>query len=214
MSIPTQCTVACPSCGAPIRFTMWKSINTDVESAIPDILSGKLFEIECGSCGLKTRVEYPILFNDMIHDMMIFCTDPDGVRDTEKTCHDVFRHRIRVRIVTSQNDLIEKVRLLADGLDDRAIELLKALERPRLQARMGSKTIESIRYLGKDGGYAFDLLYDGGHAVATFPAESYDWVSDMIREYPNDCSTPFVIDQKWAERFLSAHSEPEAAKDV
>ena len=65
MSIPVKQTVTCPKCGKPIEFTMWQSINTEMDFALPDIISGKLFEVSCKGCGFTSRVDYPILFNDM-----------------------------------------------------------------------------------------------------------------------------------------------------
>ena len=44
MSIPNKRTIKCPKCGKEIEFTLWQSINTDMPFAIPDIISGKLFE--------------------------------------------------------------------------------------------------------------------------------------------------------------------------
>ena len=51
MSQPVNQTVKCPQCGADIPFTLWRSINTDVPNAIDDIISGKLFAVECEKCG-------------------------------------------------------------------------------------------------------------------------------------------------------------------
>ena len=53
MSQPVNQTVKCPQCGADIPFTLWRSINTDVPNAIDDIISGKLFAVECESAGIK-----------------------------------------------------------------------------------------------------------------------------------------------------------------
>lgn len=84
MSIPHKQTVKCPKCGEEIEFTLWQSINTEMNFAIPDIISGKLFEVECKKCGYKTHVNYPMLFNDMIHNVMIYSVAPDSTEETEK----------------------------------------------------------------------------------------------------------------------------------
>ena len=47
MSKPEKQTVTCPKCGEMIAFTLWHSINTGMPDAIPDIISGKLIEVEC-----------------------------------------------------------------------------------------------------------------------------------------------------------------------
>ena len=64
-------TIKCPKCGADISFTRWQSINTQMNFAIPDIISGKLFDVDCKKCGQHIHLNYPLLFNDMIHSVMI-----------------------------------------------------------------------------------------------------------------------------------------------
>lgn len=61
MSIPVKQTVSCPKCGKEIEFTMWQSINNEMSFAMKDIISGKLFEVECKNCGLRTHVNYLFL---------------------------------------------------------------------------------------------------------------------------------------------------------
>lgn len=51
MSIPVKKTVPCSNCGKDIEFTMWQSINNEMSFAMKDIISGKLFEIECNVFG-------------------------------------------------------------------------------------------------------------------------------------------------------------------
>ena len=84
MSIPTKQTVPCPKCGKEIEFTLWQSINNEIPTAMEDVISGKLFEIECKHCGLKTNVNYPILVNDMEHNVMVYYVQPDDTEETEK----------------------------------------------------------------------------------------------------------------------------------
>ena len=83
MSKPENQTVTCPKCGETIAFTLWHSINTDMPDAIPNIISGKLFEAACKKCGYKTHVNYPLLFNDMLHQVMIYNAVPENVKEAE-----------------------------------------------------------------------------------------------------------------------------------
>ena len=43
MSMPSEETVKCPKCGEDMHFTYWRAIKTEMDFAIPDIISGKLF---------------------------------------------------------------------------------------------------------------------------------------------------------------------------
>ena len=44
-------TADCPGCGKALEFTLWQSINTEIENARDDIISGKLFDVVCPDCG-------------------------------------------------------------------------------------------------------------------------------------------------------------------
>ena len=203
MSIPRKRSVSCPNCGETIEYTMWLSINTEKDFAISDIISGKLFEAECTKCGITIHMDYPILFNDMLHHMMIYYTFPEKAHEVERSA---FTSRVpgtQYRIVTSQDALREKAAILNDGLDDRFVELLKALVLPQLQKQLQEKQIKSILYLDKDDAYHFELLYDGGNSVATIPAEYYDHVRETYGPLPDDNDTPFYIDREWAEGILA-----------
>ena len=126
MSIPVKTTVRCPQCGKEIDFTMWQSINDEMPFALKDIITGKLFEAECKKCGKKANVHYPILVNDMAHRVMIYYIFPEDKEQTEKALE--FMKNMydgRVRIVTDQASLREKVAIFKEELDDRIIELLK-----------------------------------------------------------------------------------------
>ena len=128
MSIPHKQTVKCPKCGEEIEFTLWQSINTEMDFAIPDIISGKLFEVECKKCGYKTHVNYPMLFNDMIHNVMIYSVAPDSTEETEKALDSLKKmYPGRTRIVTDQSTLREKTAIFNAGLDDRVTEILKLI---------------------------------------------------------------------------------------
>ncbi len=84
MSMPHREKIKCPKCGKELEYTMWDSINTQMDFAIPDIISGKLFEVVCDRCGQKLHLMYPILFNDMIHNVMIHYVMPGQEQEAEK----------------------------------------------------------------------------------------------------------------------------------
>ena len=204
MSSPRPQTIPCPDCGAPIKFTLWQSINTDMDFALADIISGKLFQIECGNCGYKTRVDYPILFNDMKHGMMIYYSDPDGIQEAEKACNDILGYGMRARIVTSQNELREKAMMLNDGLDDRLVEILKFFVFPQIQEHLSDHQIEHVYYDGTNGKFDLAILYDNGSAVMTVPREQYEEIKQKIGPLLDDKNTPLIVDQDWAVNFLGS----------
>ncbi len=132
-------TITCPACGARSETTFWASINNKLNpNEANELLYGNLFEFTCPSCGGSTELCYPCLFHDMERHAMIQYA-PDATQ-AEKTAADldklfergplqdmVDEAGYRYRIVFNHNDLREKARIFHDGLDDRAIEVIKLM---------------------------------------------------------------------------------------
>ena len=208
MSIPVKTTVRCPQCGKEIEFTMWQSINDEMSFAMNDIITGKLFEAECKKCGKKTNVHYPILVNDMAHRVMIYYTFPEGKEQTEKALEFIKKmYDGRVRIVTDQASLREKVAIFNEELDDRIIELLKAIVIAQIQDQLGNKEVQGAYYIPDDNP-RFEIIYDGGSGYVAFDKDFYNEVRDefvQVEDFARD--TEPYIDLDWAYSILSADYE-------
>ncbi len=210
MSIPVKQTVSCPKCGKDIEFTMWQSINNEMSFAMKDIISGKLFEVECENCGLRTHVNYPILVNDMEHDVMIWYTYPDGIEETEKALVSMKKmYNGHLRIVTDQADLREKVAIFSADLDDRIIEVLKAIVMAQVQDQLADKDVQGVYYIS-DENPRFEIVYDGGSGYIPVNMELYDKVSEEFfgqKDLTQD--DEFYVDRDWAYSLLGAGDEEE-----
>ena len=204
MSIPHQQEINCPNCGTPISFTLWDSINTMIPNAISDIISGKLFDIECDKCGYKTRVDYPILFNDMVHHVMIYYIHSDQMEDTIRTASIMRMIGSEVRIVTSQNELREKAMIFNSGLDDRVIEIVKLLTLEELGDQLQGRNVDAIYFDKRDAAYCFTLIMDGQHASVGINIDSVNTLADTMKQSLAETTQEYVVDRDWAERFLSA----------
>ena len=208
MSIPVKTTVRCPQCGKEIDFTMWQSINDEMPFALKDIITGKLFEAECKKCGKKANVHYPILVNDMAHRVMIYYIFPEDKEQTEKALE--FMKNMydgRVRIVTDQASLREKVAIFKEELDDRIIELLKLSILAQMQNQLGDKEVQGV-YFVPDDHPRFEIVYEGGLYYVTFDMGFYDKIKDefeQVEDFAKD--TGPYIDLDWAYSIISADYE-------
>lgn len=209
MSQPEQKTVKCPDCGKEIAFTLWSSINTALPNAAEDIISGKLFEIECKHCGLKTTIDYPMLFNDMEHNTWVWYVLPEQVDETVKMFEVTkkgelgsFMHFDR-RIVTSQAALREKACILSCGLDDRIVELLKLFILNEIRDQIDGKEVNSIYFNKNEDTSYFELIIDGQPAFIEINMEGYKFLEsqfyDAVRAKSAD---DYFIDSNWAYKFL------------
>ena len=208
MSIPVKQTVPCPKCGKDIEFTLWQSINNEMSFAIRDIISGKLFEIECKNCGLKTHVNYPILVNDMAHNVMIQYTCPQGIEESEKALSSMRKmYPGRLRIVTDQASLREKVAIFHAGLDDRVIELLKAIVMAQVRDQLADKNVRGVYYIAEDNP-RLEIVHDGGVGCVPVSMELYDRVrEEFFGEESLARDQELYIDKDWACSLLAAGDE-------
>ncbi len=220
MSQPERKTITCPKCGSEIEFTLWKSINTDMSFAIDDIISGKLFFVECESCGHVTRVDYPMLFNDMIHQVMIsyeFSSDKssqndlDGIGQFAKIMSPFYRNGIR--IVDTQNKLREKVQVFNDNLDDHVIEIYKySLIFMFFQQYPDLKLSIPAYYLHRGGVPQFQLMADDGqNYFAPFDEDTYIKLKAAYMESSEnagDNGNAIVVDYEWAKKYIEEKMLP------
>ena len=73
MSMPRGMKITCPDCQKEGNFTIWHSINVDVDPETREkVKSGELFEYTCKNCGKKNLVEYRFLYHDMEKKFLIF----------------------------------------------------------------------------------------------------------------------------------------------
>ena len=202
MSQMKKQTVACPRCGADIAFTLWDSINTDMPNAIPDIISGKLFEVECKKCGHRTHVNYPMLFNDMIHNVMIYNTVPEKAEET-KHSFDAMRglYDGRKRIVTDQSTLREKTSIFNAGLDDRVTEILKLIVLAQVQEQVAARKFAGAYFIPGDEP-KYELAFEDGSGYVPVTMEMYNGIATQFeKQLKRD--REYFIDQDWALKFLS-----------
>ena len=73
MSMPRGMKIVCPDCKTEDNFTIWHTINVDVNPETRDkVKSGKLFEHTCSKCNKVFSVEYRFLYHDCTNRFMIW----------------------------------------------------------------------------------------------------------------------------------------------
>lgn len=206
MSRPHKQIIKCPKCGKDIEFTLWQSINTEMDFAIPDIISGKLFEVDCKNCDFHTKVVYPILFNDMIHNVWVWLVlDPDN-EENQEALKLATKNNIRTRIVTTQEDLREKTSIFNAGLDDRLVEIAKVMCEEEIK-QLDNQKPDKIFFHLLDDGYGFECIVDDKSIPLKMPKESFEALSDQLSEFlPPDDAGVSTVDREWAKDFLDRYA--------
>ena len=222
MSRQQEVDITCPECGCAGRFVIWDSVNNVLSpEAAEKIIDGSLFLYECPNCGEKNQVHYACLYHDMEHGAMV-----QLVSDTEESVDKAFEtygklmdngiakdigfnSGYRHRLVTDINSLREKASVLRDGLDDRAVELMKliVLAQNAGNSKIPPKATAYYVCLDEDSGLVLEFVGGEGSVTASVAREMYESLEELVRERePEDRGLRFV-DQQWAYEFL-AEREP------
>lgn len=178
--------IICPNCNHKGKFILWDSINVDVNpEAREKVKTGKLFEYICENCNEKFNTEYTILYHDSNNRFMIWYI-PKGCKDTDKETIEVdFPIKEKLRIVKNNKyNLIEKIKIFEDRLDDIIIELMKNIVFSSLPEEAQNDTIEII-YNKLENDYIHFSINNGKGAM--LPYKTYtDLCDDYIIEQPKN----------------------------
>lgn len=213
MSLPRESQVACQGCGVTQPFVAWESLNVTLDPEEKrKLLSGDLNRFICEKCGWSGTVIYPLLYHDMAKELMLWCWPQDGQPDTSAVPLAGLMPGYRFRIVTSQNQLIEKVHIFDSALDDRVMEFLKLLL--QAQTRNTGQPLSGELFFaaaqsdsGGTGGIEFAHLKGDGHESVTVPMESYQRIAESL--VPKLSAVPakpgqwLRIDRAYAETLVS-----------
>jgi hypothetical protein len=118
--------VRCPACGTEQDAQLVQTIDAKENPADKDkLLAGELNVLAC-ACGKRTQLAANVLFKQGDHYCQVV---PGGEKAMEEAAAAFAASGVtgRRRLVPSLNALVEKVKILDAGLDDRAVEMVKVL---------------------------------------------------------------------------------------
>ena len=226
MSLEQKTTIQCPKCQETIEVGMMPSLNAHLDpEAAKRLMKGEFFVVKCPKCGFAGAFEYPLLYNDMAHHMMIQLAVGgseaeveemvkayrEGFKETmaqvEKTIGQAFQSDFR--IVKSGADLQEKAMIINAGFDDRAMEVMKFLLLAQVSEQNKDASFENVRYYEEADGKRLFLFFNGAYeVVATVPFDQalYDM---MKKDFDFSQVKEEIIDLNWAVQFVQKAIEAE-----
>ena len=211
--------IRCPKCGHEHDFTIWSSINTELDPDLKErIRTGELFRTVCPMCGQKIDVVYPCLYHQMADRIMIYYAP--GRESMEKaaaafeTGTEAFGEitgdapetaGYRNRVVGSLYDFQEKLAIFDAGLDDRIVEICKVLVGSELQESQPEAVFDDLLfYKDSEGGSRLVLMREGNaFASIGLPPEIYRDVGESYRNLIDAYGNETVIDMDWVMRSVS-----------
>lgn len=224
MSEWTKISGECPHCGGEVVVERLELVNSETHPEVRDaIVRGEYFDEVCPHCGKGFMAATPLLYFDPRRAYLIqFVPGFDG--NEELLLDDIFEalasadsqpSQMAKRIVSDPNQLVEKLYLLERGLEDRLVELGKAISvQAHLEELPDLHTLRQVLYVpGKEGEEAsLVFLYEGMDEVPTmsFPRALYDQVGaayfSMLEEEPPSAT----VDLAWAVDFLNRRARSDA----
>lgn len=198
--------IECPKCGKEHPFVVHESINTTIDPDLKAaVMDGSAFLFECPTCGEKTIFNYGFLYHQMEDKIFICYADSDKMAedfykmftgDNDKVTFEFFiKNDYIIRIVRSQSELLEKIRIFDLGLDDRIIETLKLFALVSFM-KSNPNCVKVELFYFKEGNEDFvQIVVDNKpHSIAKIPGDLYDHLCDkylkMIPDINDD--EPYV----------------------
>lgn len=190
MSVSSKETIACRYCGHEQEFTIWQSINATLDPQLRDqLMSGELMTFTCDSCHKSAEVVWPLLYHDMEREVMVHIRFDEALLDGQAPEPDPveeFMLSFTLRTVASRNELVEKVLIFEEGLDDRVIEIFKIALRRQLEQdaqETGGELMFSSCGESEEGAreIAFVLLKEEGESSFAVPLSVYEYFAENIR---------------------------------
>ena len=210
MAQPNIHTAPCPGCGKEMEFTLWQSINTEVENAREKIISGELFDFCCPQCGYSARVQYPMLFSDLENNAWIWFYPEEELEGIMPIIEAAKAKGVLCRVVHTQEALSEKAAMFKLGLDDRIVELMKLAAAAQVQEIMSGCELGPIIFaLNKEQQPCFLFKVDGRTNFMDMSLEEYEEFKRIFGVLL-EADDSLVVDGRWVQNFMGGGEAPEA----
>lgn len=200
----------CPGCGTEGSRSSDNRICISKNAQLKEeILCGSYFEWRCSSCGKRFFVDDVLLYNDdekkfMVYYVPGFKKDAFDVPTVLTVDPGYDTENSVLRVAADFVSFAEKIRILEEGLDDRAIEAIKAVYSSAFMESGGKKIYNMIFEEADDEAISFSVFLDDEDFIVDIPREAYDRTkadfSSLFRE-------PVIkqllrIDQDWLAQVL------------
>ena len=222
MSSSSRILIECPKCKKETETRLWNIINSTLNPEMKQkILDGTAFRFICPECGYDTVLDYGFLYHDMKRKLMVyyvtdekqfnsvldmFCGKDSVSGDNGVGIPDIAKDGYTLRIVTSFNEMREKIHISDAGYDDRVMELAKVFYYVQLTEQDPDFNSELMFFRSEDGNGYLELV-GGKNAdnAIEFTEDTYKLFSDrFLAELEEDC---YIIDQNWAVDYIHGKTE-------
>ncbi len=205
--------LTCESCGGKFPFTTRPAIDTGVLPSMKEMVrSGEAFLGVCPHCGAKSYYDYSFLYKERETNTILYYAASE--ENLQEACRLLTGYHAAVpwssisswrrRVVTSRGDFAEKLRLLDAGLDDRVMEILKALAYSSLRQKKPELAVERVQFEERNGTYGLCIYSEGKLYMALgFDRAMYEQVKNRYASLMAAHEREDVlVDRDWALKLL------------
>ncbi|MDD2457154.1 MAG: CpXC domain-containing protein [Eubacteriales bacterium] len=232
MSLETsfhQVLAQCPVCLNEETLTIWDVIDASTDPDLREKLLRKTLQsLDCRNCGNATLIASPLTYLDPDHGLQIECRPDLSPADLENRLSQLRQSPELagelsgdscLRLVCSMNDLIEKIHVREQQLDDQVLEIVKLAV---LRHGSTESPIEELRFVGAAGDELSFVIRNGeGWFQYALPGQAYDNAAQLLDRLTDtgllteleDDTTFMLIDQTFAARCLDAFTAAETAPE-
>ncbi|MCQ2349243.1 MAG: CpXC domain-containing protein [Paludibacteraceae bacterium] len=182
-------TIKCPKCGEDGAFKVWTSVNATLNPELREkVLDGSMFHFHCEKCGGDFILPNPTLYHDMNHQFMVWlvANPSDKMPGFSLSGNPEFAN-YKCRVVSSLDELNEKIFIFESGLNDVVIEIIKhELRAGSFDTEGAEQTFAGGEFYFKEltrSGLVFVRIVEGTEAQPfVFPMDLYNAFHSAARE--------------------------------
>lgn len=194
MSINYKQSIKCPKCGHLQEMNVWSSITAvDSPDLKKELLSRKINIFRCDDCCQQALVPTPLLYHDSEKKLLISftpCNEREKklslfteIKNASKESGELSEYEdYNLRFVTDYDELMEKILIFDNGLQDKVIEVLKVLilsqdpdKAENRAALFGKLTPDGLEFLVKD-------TKENQFYTSKIPKDSYELIFQQLRQ--------------------------------
>lgn len=192
MSLYTKKNIRCPKCGQMSEMPLWDFVDGKESPDVKqDLLRGRVNMFECPSCSYRALVPQPMLYRDDERKLMIsFCPSDDpvsrekmyeSIKKTSKTSGELEKlEGYNLRFVSDYNELMEKLLIFDNGLNDKAIEVVKLMVLMQDEGKMDNRDCRFGKIENEKIEFMISDREEKKIYTSSVPKETYDTIYKQL----------------------------------
>ena len=218
-------TIKCPECGADVEVSRPAIINVQKEPEYKvKVLTGELFNEKCPGCGQGLQVVSRIAYHDVEKRLIIYFRPITSQEELKTFDYEAIRSAIEdnftqpnyaIRVVTSVNEFMEKIKIAEFGLNDGVIEIAKFVYFDIFTKQYKGIGVVNTYYERRDDKDALIFFCDDGQTRSIFiNPDVYAAIEKRFSAVVKAIYTSRVcmVGRDWALRMIRAYSKLEGEK--